>query len=37
MKSDRWLRIEFAIVLSVVVLGYLSMGQSLVRWLASLF
>ena len=35
MKTNRWLRLEFAIVLVVVVLGYLSMGQSLVRCLAS--
>lgn len=35
MKTNRWLRLEFAIILIVVALSYLTMGQSLVRWLAS--
>lgn len=35
MRADRWLHLEFAVLLVIVALIYLSAGQTLWRWLAS--
>jgi Flp pilus assembly pilin Flp len=34
VKAERRLRVEFAVLIGLIALGYLSTGQALWRWLA---